>query len=159
MTYRFPSTGSASSPAEAPVAEPAEAGHIGDNSMSVFFASERESCDGTLGLRATFPGENNRREFWADAIWFTRIIAYDELMELLRRSAIQVTGSRVEGLGSPTPTPSAGATEGDRRYTLNPIPSLPENAHLVVYLIACGSVPRISINDVWHVVSPEYFPA
>ena len=38
------------------------------------------------------------------------------------------------------------------------LPSIPDGARLVVYCIACGSVPRIQINGIWHVVSPTYFP-
>jgi len=71
MTYRFPS---ASSGNGSPVAEPVEAGHIADNAEQVFFAYASESCDGTAGLRGTISG-NNRREFWADAIWFSRTFA------------------------------------------------------------------------------------
>lgn len=35
----------------------------------------------------------------------------------------------------------------------------PPNSRLVLYIIAAGSVPRIKINDIWHIVSPDYFPS
>jgi len=38
------------------------------------------------------------------------------------------------------------------------MPSVPADARLIVYIIACGSVPRIRINGTWHIVSPDYFP-
>ena len=115
-------------------------GHIGDNSMSVFFATADETCDGTVGLRGTLSG-NNRREFWADAIWFVRNVGIEELnAELAKTAEMENTGK-------------------DSALSADSALNIPENAHLVVYLIAAGSVPRISINDVWHVVSPEYMPS
>ena len=89
-------------------------GHIADNAEQFFFARAAESCDGTIGLRATLVPQF-RREFCADAIWFSR--------------------------------------------SISDLPTFPSDARLVVYIIAAGSVPRIRINGIWHIVSPVYFPS
>jgi len=92
-------------------------GHIGDNSEQAYFIRAEDSCDGTEGLHATLL-ERYRKEFWADAMHFSRSFEF------------QVPSSE-----------------------------LPPTARLVVYTIACGSVPRICINGTWFHVSPlEHFP-
>jgi len=94
-------------------------GHIGDNSHQAFFVRADESCDGTEGMREIL-GVNFRREFFADAVHYSRTL------------------------------PAAA---------LPKIPAATPYQRLVCYIIGCGSVPRISINGTWHVVSPDYFPS
>ena len=118
------------------------AGHIGDNNQQVFFVRAVDSCDGTEGLRVTLAPETYRNEFRADSMHFLRTVPVNEMLELLHLPFAEANGNE----GAQVSLPSALAD------------GIPATARLVVYAIACGSVPRIQINGIWHVVSPTYFP-
>ena len=120
-----------------------EHGHIGDNSMQSSFIRFDYSCDGAEGLRESL-GVSYRREFFADAIWFTRNFSLEEF-----NAETAETAERNYNENSALSASSALR-----------LPEIPESARLVVYIIAAGSVPRIRINGTWHIVTPPdfYFP-
>jgi len=141
-------------------------GHIGDNGQSTYFVLAENSCDGTEGLHATLL-ERYRREFWADAMWFSRSVPVDEALTLALSQRERGQNLLPLGEGGATPVvPDEGipvpvpVPEPPIPVPPVPVPApIPANAKLVVYTLACGSVPRICINGTWHHVSPlEYFP-
>lgn len=118
-------------------------GHIGDNNQQAFFVRAVDSCDGTEGLRVTLAPDTYRHEFWADAMHFLRTVPADEIIPLLTAAPLAVPLDKGDELEADSSAKSSGGLS---------------SARLVVYAIACGSVPRISINGTWFVVSPAYFP-
>ena len=45
-----------------------------------------------------------------------------------------------------------------REFPASDLPAVSVYNRLVLYIIGCGAVPRVSINGIWHNTSPEYNP-
>ncbi len=144
-------------------------GHLGDNGEACFFVRESNSYDGTEGLNAELEG-NHRHEFWSDVAWFIREITTEEISDTIRES-IRRSELMAE---DPNLTPQAAANMitigkiahsaallvGIEPPTPASIPEfeIPADAKLAIYFQACGSICRIRINGVWHILSDEPFP-